>query len=72
MANKKKIPARALACLLSTAMVPGSLPMDGLLFMEQKQKSSQTERQAKRISHHLTRMQWTMLLRQQTLHPAVR
>ena len=30
MANKKKIPARALACLLSTAMVPGSLPMDVL------------------------------------------
>jgi len=30
MANKKKIPARALACLLSTAMVPGSLPMDEL------------------------------------------
>lgn len=28
--NKKKIPARALACLLSTAMVPGSLPMDVL------------------------------------------
>lgn len=30
MANKKKIPVRALACLLSTAMVPGSLPMDVL------------------------------------------
>lgn len=30
MANKKRIPARALACLLSTAMVPGSLPMDVL------------------------------------------
>ena len=30
MANYKKIPARALACLLSTAMVPGSLPMDVL------------------------------------------
>ena len=30
MANKKKLPARALACLLSTAMVPGSLPMDVL------------------------------------------
>lgn len=30
MANKKKIPARALACLLSTAMVPGSLSMDVL------------------------------------------
>ena len=43
-----------------------------LLFMEQKHKSSQTERQAKRISHHLTRMQWMMLLRQQTFHPAVR
>lgn len=51
MANKKKIPARALACLLSTAMVPGSLPMDVLTVYEQKQKSSQTERQAKRISH---------------------
>ena len=69
MANKKKIPARALACLLSTAMVPGSLPMDVLTVYGAE---AQTERQAKRISHHLTRMQWTMLLRQQTLHPAVR
>ena len=72
MANKKKIPARALACLLSTAMVPGSLPMDVLTVYGAEAKSSQTERQAKRISHHLMRMQWMMLLRQQTLHPAVR
>lgn len=71
MANKKKIPARALACLLSTAMVPGSLPMD-VLTVYGAEAEDQTERQAKRISHHLMRMQWMMLLRQQTLHPAVR
>ena len=74
MANKKKIPARALACLLSTAMVPGSLPMDVLTVYgaEAEEFSDGKTSEAKRISHHLTRMQWTMLLRQQTLHPAVR
>lgn len=72
MANKKKIPARALACLLSTAMVPGSLPMDVLTVYGAEAEEFSDGKTSEADITHLTRMQWMMLLRQQTFHPAVR
>ena len=73
MANKKKIPARALACLLSTAMVPGSLPMDVLtVYGAEAEEFSDGKTSEADITPLDADAVWTMLLRQQTLHPAVR
>ena len=54
MANKKKIPARALACLLSTAMVPGSLPMDGCAYCLWSRSRRVLRRKDKRSGYHTT------------------
>ena len=72
MANKKKIPARALACLLSTAMVPGSLPMDVLTVYGAEAEEFSDGKTSEADITPLDAVQWMMLLRQQTFHPAVR